>query len=436
VTIDAHLRTFIPGGDGSDPLPGRGISVALLVLDGDGRPQRLESPAENAALFSGDGQRIEVPLTIPEDDESLAPSWPVSVIGVEVLIQAGEGTNAVGTIDLLSVESNPVSAGDDWSAVALDPAAAEWHWDRTDFFGVVLYLPPDTAPGRIVVGTAESLPIFGTTTFRLWPLSELEEIPVVAGAAFLEQSGARVGDTITASGAIPGIGLHIIGSVERFPTLDPSAPFIIADDATVELSRTAANGQATPVSEWWIDVAPGTEASVLEALRAGQDGTLEAIGRQELTTQLSNDPVALGVLGVLGLGSLAAMAFASIAFLASATVSTTERVGEFAILRALGLSARQLAGWLAAESAFLLGFGLIAGSAAGILLGWLVLPFASFTPDGSAAVPSPVVIIPLAAIAPLYGLTAILFLASVAVVRRQLPSVRITDVLRGRDEAG
>jgi ABC-type antimicrobial peptide transport system permease subunit len=117
-------------------------------------------------------------------------------------------------------------------------------------------------------------------------------------------------------------------------------------------------------------------------------------------------------------------------------VSTTERVGEFAILRALGLSARQLAAWLAAESAFLVGFGLLAGSAAGILLGWLVLPFASFTQDGSAAVPSPVVVIPLAAIAPLYGLTAILFVGSVAVVWRQLPSVRITDVLRGREEAG
>jgi ABC-type antimicrobial peptide transport system permease subunit len=212
-------------------------------------------------------------------------------------------------------------------------------------------------------------------------------------------------------------------------------PFLIVDDATLELSRMVASGQSTPASEWWLRVDPGAEASVLETVRSSPYSATAAIGRQELTDELSSDPVALGVLGVLGLGSLAAMAFAGIAFLASATVSTSERVGEFAILRALGLSARQLATWLAAESAFLLTFGLLAGSASGILLGWLVLPFASFTQDGTAAVPAPVVIVPWAGIAPLYGLTVVLFVASVLVVRRQLPTVRITDVLRGREEA-
>jgi ABC-type antimicrobial peptide transport system permease subunit len=231
------------------------------------------------------------------------------------------------------------------------------------------------------------------------------------------------------------VQVQIVGRVETFPTLDPTVPFLIVDDATLELSRLVANGQPTPASEWWFRVDAGTEASVLQTLRSSPYSAASVIGQQELTGELSSDPVALGVLGVLGLGSLAAMSFAAIAFLVSGTVSTSERVGEFAILRALGLSARQLAAWLAAESAFLLTFGLLAGSATGILLGWLVLPFASFTQDGSAAVPAPVVIIPWTAILPLYGLTAVLFVASVLVVRRQLPTVRITDVLRGPEEA-
>ena len=51
------------------------------------------------------------------------------------------------------------------------------------------------------------------------------------------------------------------------------------------------------------------------------------------------------------------MAFAAIGFLVSATISTNERRGEFALLRALGLSDRQLTLWLALENTFLLAAG-------------------------------------------------------------------------------
>jgi hypothetical protein len=436
VTIDADLHWYYPDEDSlGDPLPGRGINVALLILDGDGRPQRIDAPADQTALFFGAGQQIDVPLVVDSAEGSLDLAYPVQLLGVEILVTSD--VFAGGTMELVAVESSDGTSGNDWSAISLDPAAAEWHWQRVDFFGVHPYDPPGNAPGRIVLGGTEpgSFQIFSGTTFRLWPLNHLEQIAAVASTEFLAQSGTQVGDAITTSGAVPGVQVHIVGSVETFPTLDPTVPFLIVDDATLELSRIVATGQPTPASEWWLRVDAGAEASVLETLRSAPYSAAAVIGRQELTGELSSDPVALGVLGVLGLSSLAAMAFAGIAFLASATVSTSERVGEFAILRALGLSARQLATWLAAESAFLLAFGLLAGSAAGILLGWLVLPFASFTQDGTAAVPAPVVIIPWAAIAPLYGMTAVLFVASVLVVRRQLPSVRITDVLRGREEA-
>ena len=66
-----------------------------------------------------------------------------------------------------------------------------------------------------------------------------------------------------------------------------------------------------------------------------------------------------GTLRALGLGALAALAFASIGFIVSATVTTSERITEFAILRALGLSARELSAWVSLENAFLPVFGLV-----------------------------------------------------------------------------
>ena len=443
VTIDADLKeqlvnqeTVDPAtGPLGDPVPGEGISVAFLVLDEDGRPQRIEGSGPPGS-YSGRGQRLEVSLNVTEDGDTIPPVAATHLLGVELTVYA-PNLFAGGTLELLGVEWSASDAGDDWTQVPLDPGPGSWDWERNDALGAgQQQVSAATAPGRIELGASSgSFPIFSDTTFRTWSLSQLDQIPAIASSEFLAQSGTRIGDTFTASGGIPNVAVKIVGSVESFPTLDPTVPFLIVDDATLELSRMVANGQPTPASEWWLRVDAGAEASVLEALRLAPYSAASVIGRQELTNGLSTDPVALGVLGVLGLGSLAAMAFAGVAFLASATVSTSERVGEFAMLRALGLSARQLATWLAAESAFLLAFGLLAGSGAGILLGWLVLPFASFTQDGAAAVPAPVVVIPWAAIAPLYGLTAVLFVASVLVVRRQLPTVRITDVLRGREEA-
>ena len=134
------------------------------------------------------------------------------------------------------------------------------------------------------------------------------------------------------------------------------------------------------------------------------------------------------------LGALAALAFAAIGFLVSATVTTSERVTEFAILRALGLSGRELAAWVSLENAFLLVFGLVAGSALGLVLAWLVLPFATLTETGAAAVPAPVIVVPWAAILPIYGAALVLFVVTVVIVTRQVRRAGITTVLRSGDE--
>src|SRR5260221_11463129 len=96
------------------------------------------------------------------------------------------------------------------------------------------------------------------------------------------------------------------------------------------------------------------------------------IARLGLQRAFAGDPNALGVVGLLGLGSIAAMVFAAIGFVVSAAVSTSERAGELALLRALGLSTGEVAAWLSFEHVFLLVFGIGAGIGLGALLAWLV----------------------------------------------------------------
>jgi ABC-type antimicrobial peptide transport system permease subunit len=158
------------------------------------------------------------------------------------------------------------------------------------------------------------------------------------------------------------------------------------------------------------------------------------LSRSTVDRELRGDPLALGVIGLLGLGSLAAMVFAAIGFIVSATVSTAEREGELALLRALGLSGGQLSTWLSAEHGLLLVAGLGGGVGLGVLLAWLVLPFATLTTNGEPAVPSPVVIVPPDGLLPVAGLAAVVFVVTVVVLRRQLLRLRIGSALRARDE--
>jgi hypothetical protein len=258
--------------------------------------------------------------------------------------------------------------------------------------------------------------------------------PIVVGRAFLEATGARVGEQVAASTSGVPFEVRIVGVVEDFPPLDPQQPFAIVDGAGYELNRYAATRQIFPPDEWWLDVEDGRSGEVAARLAEPPFESEAIVDRAAIARSLTTDPVSLGLIGALGLGAVAAMVFAAIGFVVSATVSTSERVGEFALLRALGLSGRQLAVWLSLESAVLLFVGLAAGSALGVLLAWLVLPFATVTETGVAAVPGPIVVVPWQAVAPTIVLAVGLLLVTVLLVRRQVPSVRISGVLRARDE--
>jgi hypothetical protein len=262
-----------------------------------------------------------------------------------------------------------------------------------------------------------------------------EVLPVLVNPAFLARSGATVGEGVAA--AVYGIPfrLAIIGSIEAFPPLGPGTPFVLAEARSLAVARFAAGASLGDADEWWLATAPGADpAPITAALGAAPVRATGIVDRAALLADLSGNPLGLGVIGILGLGSIASLLFAAIGFLVTATVSTSERLGEFALLKALGLPPRGLVTWLAAENVALLGVGLTAGTGLGLVLAWLALPFATMTASGQPPVPAPVVVVPFDAIAPVLVLAVLLVAASLVLVRRQLPAARTSAVLRARDE--
>jgi hypothetical protein len=414
------------------------VTIAAVLEDADGSLFRIEGgPVEP----SGGRQRVVIPLGGSVAGVDVAPAYPLHLESIELAISSATGQTTTGTLDVTGVEVSDDAAGDAWTAVPFDAGAVGWRWTRIDGSTPSAYVPPGGMPGRIAVGTAPGMsePIerfaFDSDAgpvFRLWATGPDVEVPAIAAGSFLAASGARVGDAIAATSSGLPVTLRIVGEVGTFPPLDPATPSVVVDGATLEWLRFATSGQVATPDEWWLSVADADSATVAAALEA-PPFTAEVVARTVLAASLSGDPIPLGVIGALGLGALAALVIAAIGFVVSASISTSERIAEFALLRAIGLSPRQLAAWLAVEHAFLLAFGIVAGVGLGLLLAWLVLPFSTLTASGAAAVPAPAVVVPWEAVLPLGVAGLVLYLITVAIVARQATTISVAGILRSRE---
>jgi hypothetical protein len=413
-----------------------GLDLAVVVADASGRLSRITVGSAN---FSGTGQRIVVPLTVSGDAEA-GVSPPLRLVAVEVGVDAPTFVGTRGSVSLRGIEVSDAATGEAWTAVPFDARAAGWGWLEIAEGRAAPYHPPASSATTISIGTGQGGPLVVSNdvpgpVYRLWDGSSAgQPVPAIASDSLLEQAGARVSDTITADTGISTIPLRIVAATELFAPLDPAVPFVVVDGPTFDADRFSEVGDPAGVDEWWLAVAPGSADALRAALADSPLHPKDVIDRDDVARSLASDPIPLGAIGALALGALAALAFATIGFLVNATVSTAERSGELALLRALGLSGRQLVGWLSVESAILLAVGLVGGAGLGLLLAWLVLPFASLTAAGVPPIPSPVIVVPVETLVPAYGLAIVLLVVAIVLVARQMPSVHVGGVLRARDE--
>ena len=193
-----------------------------------------------------------------------------------------------------------------------------------------------------------------------------DPVPVVATDPYLEATGAAVGDELHVQIAGVDRRVIVVGAIRAFPTVDPSqtAPAHGLPDTRPPALRgqrrrrpRRRNG-GSPLD-------PSQREATIDRLRDPSFGSRSVVSLVERNQALATDPVALGIIGVLSIGVVAAGLFAVVGFVVSAAVSARERVTEFALLRALGLSSGQLSGWLSLENATLAAISLVAGTGAG-----------------------------------------------------------------------
>ncbi len=371
-------------------------------------------------LDSTQWERMAVPLfrrdgrVFSGRRQLLTPQVPMELVSVSVNKFDGRGRLRAGTISISRISAftpegeHVLESFDDVSGWSIIRAAPESVSDaiqptNSSFDG-------DTAAAQFI--WTEGNPLVSRGMFHGPPITP---VPVLASGLFLRETGHRVGDTFEVSVQGHRLPVHIIEKLDFFPTLDTfSRPFLVSDLSAVaafaNLDVTA--GELRP-NEMWIET--GINGSEREELVGILTDDPPFPSRRVHDTQQNLEESQVDPLVQSGWRALLFMAFAAVlilsglGFLVHAYVSFRSREMEFALMRTIGFSTRQLTTLIWLEQALIILAGLALGTWMGGRIGAIIMPFLSNDDQGSQVLPPFILEVNWTTLAITYAIMAVAF---------------------------
>jgi putative ABC transport system permease protein len=288
--------------------------------------------------------------------------------------------------------------------------------DRVDFPGVAFF--------RSDFAYNESL---GELMNRLAVASD----GILVSSSFLTQQGLTVGDplrlTVGVAGDYAEVSFTIVGSLGLFPTLYPQdGPFFVANLDHIH----NALGGTYPYDVWLATDAAADSDTVVEGVRDLGLVVVTARDARETIAAEQTRPERQGLFGLLSVGFIAAAMLTVIGFLVYAVVSFQRRFIELGMLRAIGLSTRQMATFLAGELAVLILTGVILGAGLGVWASTLFIPYFQVGSDKTALVPPFVVQVAWQQLGVILVIFGAMFVVAVAVLAVLLSRMKVFEAVK------
>ncbi len=217
-----------------------------------------------------------------------------------------------------------------------------------------------------------------------------EPMAALASRSFVLESGHTKGDEFEVSVGGYRIPLRLQDTVSLFPTMiSPNERFLIVD--LVSLRRYANMGatfRSLDANEVWLLTESG-DAGMMEEIGSVRGFTSSAVlDRQKELDESQVDPlVKAGWRSLLFLAFGAVLILSCVGFLAHAYVSFRNRQMQFALLRTVGLSSRQLMTMVWLEQTLVIASGLALGTWMGGRLGAIIMPFLGHDDWGGQVLP-------------------------------------------------
>ena len=264
----------------------------------------------------------------------------------------------------------------------------------------------------------------GALTNRL----ALDSRGVLVSRSFIEETGLQVGNELflIVEGVSRPIRFIITGVLNYFPTLYPEDGHFFVGNLD-HIYRTIGN---RPYNIWMRLEGAANPAAILETLRERGFIITAATDSRWETAVWRTDPQRTALFGILSLGFIVAIVISGLGFLLHALFALRQRILQFGLLRAIGLSTPQITAVVVFEKLFLVLLAAVGGTLIGALTAALFVPLLQIGTAVHGSTPPFVV-------APAWGQAVKIYLAFVvmvtvtlAIVIGQLRQLRIYEAIK------
>lgn len=401
------------------------LSAALVFFATVFRDSIVQRQREIAHYTSGADLRVVLPV---EESKAEADA---------ILVEETEGVTTVAQVYRNQARWSPFRVtrlnARPLAFMAVDP----------DRFAQVARYPPGIAGKQM-----------GELMAALWG-GDADAIPLLVSAD-APPGDLRIGSTVQYYLGTRSYDFEVREIVDAFPTLAP--PFVVADlralrervgldDVGLTLSAARPQLQAlssTGTRELWLEVEAEQQPAVLATIEreivdandAGRfrSGRIAADAAAELRA-LRSDLIAQISTAAFGINAVVLVVLGAASFFLMQVFAARRRALEFGVLRAMGVTSRQLLGLLSLEAALLIGLGVGAGAAVGFGMAQVMRPFLSLTLAsslGESAIDR--VVIGWATLGPAYVVLVGLYVLSLILLLGVLQRSNIYRTLRLGDE--
>ena len=218
-------------------------------------------------------------------------------------------------------------------------------------------------------------------------------LPVLASKEFVKATGHSRGEEFEISVAGHRVPVRLIDTVDLFPTMTtPKQKYLIADlTSLTQYANVGAISRELLPNEMWISTTatPSERAALLERIEDSQGFSASLVfDRAERLAESRVDPlVEAGWRALLFIAFSAVLILSCLGFTVHAYVSFRNRQLQFALLRTVGFSIRQLTTTVWLEQALVIAAGLGLGTWMGGRLGATIMPFLGHDDWGGQVMP-------------------------------------------------
>ncbi len=261
-------------------------------------------------------------------------------------------------------------------------------------------------------------------------------VPVLASERFLKESGHAVGDGFDVTVGGGRMPVRVAGKVDYFPTLNTvGEPWIVADLASVALVSNieATYGEVVAPNEAWLvtDEALTDREGLAERLRIEPFASTTVHDRDDRLATAQVDPLLdAGWRALLNVAFVTVLILSCIGFLVHTYVSFRDREGQFALLRAVGLSMNQLSLLIWIEQALVVAAGLALGTWMGGQVGATIMTFLGHDDTGGRVLPPYTLDVDWVTLISTYAAIVAVFTIIIAVVVVVVRRLSLQQVLR------